>query len=502
MTIESGLIDLLVRSSLLLALIWLAAVCVRKAGGSAAMRHMIWLFGLGALLLFPLLSVLMPPLQLPVLPATAPPAAAEMVMSAPAVATPAVPAAVPAPTNSIGLGDLFLILYVTVAIGLLGRFALGHYLLARLWRRARPADGAHWQELLDGLTRLAGIRRPVMLRIATGPAMPMTWGTLRPRVLLPAEAAGWTDERRRVVLLHELAHVARADSLSRSVAAIICALYWGHPAIWYAARRMRLEQEHACDDLVLSLGAKASVYARNLLDVASAFQPPAIVGSMSVAMARTSELEHRLTAILRRGPRRRSSARFVTGSGAAALAATLLVATVVPVAALQQAPARTIDPPRAPSFPIQPTAAHAPSPLTAPSVPSPVTTPSPVAAPSVPKAIAREPVSSEDYDAMRARYDRELDVYNRQLEDYNRAVDAHERQVEDLRARGNLANSGNTGNSGNSGNWGNPGIPASPGRPGIAPTPPVSPVAPTWPTPPMAREAVAATAAVPAKPPT
>ena len=119
--------------------------------------------------------------------------------------------------------------------------------------------------------------RPVALRLAAEPAMPMTWGTFAPRILLPAEAAGWTDERRRIVLLHELAHVARADSFARSAAAIICALYWLHPAIWYAARRMRLEQEHACDDLVLSLGAKASVYARNLLDVAGTFQPPAIV---------------------------------------------------------------------------------------------------------------------------------------------------------------------------------------------------------------------------------
>lgn len=425
-------------------------------------------------------------------------------MSAPAAApaAAATPFAAPAPSDSIGLGDLFLLLYLTVAIGLLGRFALGHYLLARLWRRARPADGAHWQELLDGLTKLAGIRRPVALRIATGPAMPMTWGTLRPRVLFPADAAGWTDERRRVVLLHELAHVARADSLSRSVAAIICALYWGHPAIWYAARRMRLEQEHACDDLVLSLGAKASVYARNLLDVASAFRPPAIVGSLSVAMARTSELEHRLTAILRRGPRRRSSARFVTGSGAAALAATLLVATVVPVAALQRAPARTIDPPRTVAASTPVTAPSVPSPALVPSPASHVAAPLPPAAPAVLKPFARKPGSTESYEVMRARYERELDVYNRQVEDYHRAVEEHHRQVAELRAQGNLANSGNTGNSGNSGNWGNPGIPARPGQPGIPPTPPTSPTAPTWPTAPMAREVVAAVAAVPAKPPT
>src|SRR6185369_5567381 len=145
------------------------------------------------------------------------------------------------------------------------------------------------------------------------------WGTLRPKILLPAEARTWTDERRRIVLLHELAHVARRDSLGRAAATIVCALYWFHPASWYAARRMRLEQEHACDDLVLSLGAKAHAYARDLLEVAGS-------------------------------PRRRSSARFMAGSGAAALAATLLVATVAPVAAERPAPPR----PPLPATPVAP----------------------------------------------------------------------------------------------------------------------------------------------------
>ena len=128
------------------------------------------------------------------------------------------------------------------------------------------------------------------------------------------------------MLLHELAHVSRHDSFSRSAAAMVCALYWFQPVIWYAARRMRLEQEHACDDLVLSLGAAARAYARDLLEVAGAFRPPPLVAGLSVAMARNSELERRLTAIIRRGPRRRSSARFLAGSGAAALLATFLIA--------------------------------------------------------------------------------------------------------------------------------------------------------------------------------
>ena len=111
MSAGGGLVDLLVRSSLLLAMIWLAAACVRKAGGSAAMRHMIWLFGLGALLLFPLFTALMPPLHLPILPATASPPP-EIVMSVPMASVPVAAEAFAAQRESIGLGDLFQLLYL------------------------------------------------------------------------------------------------------------------------------------------------------------------------------------------------------------------------------------------------------------------------------------------------------------------------------------------------------------------------------------------------------
>ena len=173
MIAAGGLFDLLVRSSLLLAMVWIAAALVRRAGGSAAMRHMVWLLGLGALILFPLLSALVPPLPLPVLP--------DVFASPPRIAVPAETlAAMPAdpngaaPAASPGLGDLLQLLYLAAAAGLLSRLALGHLVLARVWRRARPIDDERWADLLDGLRGSLGIRRPVAMRIAGGPAMPMT----------------------------------------------------------------------------------------------------------------------------------------------------------------------------------------------------------------------------------------------------------------------------------------------------------------------------------------
>ena len=317
--------DLLVRASLLLALAWLAAVAVRRAGGSAAMRHLIWLACMGALVLLPFAAALAPPISLPILPAQpAGPTASPM------------PGGVAGEAGALDAAKLLWTLYLLGAAFLLGRILFGYHLLEKLWRDARRLPDSTWGDELARLSQRLGLRHPVELGSVAGLATPMTWGLARPRILVPSDACSWPDELRRTVLLHELAHVARRDSVSRAASACICALYWFHPAIWYAARRLQVEQEHACDDLVLSQGAKATFYARSLLDVAAGFGSPA--ASLCVAMARPSELEQRLRAIIGHAARQRPGRGFIAGVAASALAATLLAASLSPVRASRSAP--------------------------------------------------------------------------------------------------------------------------------------------------------------------
>jgi hypothetical protein len=116
-------------------------------------------------------------------------------------------------------------------------------------------------------------------------------------VLLPAAAFEWDAERRRSVLLHELAHVRRGDLRVQALAQAACAVYWFNPLAWIAASHLRSEREQACDDEVLRSGARPSTYAQHLLDIAKDLRTTRFP-SAALAMSRPRELEGRLVAVL------------------------------------------------------------------------------------------------------------------------------------------------------------------------------------------------------------
>jgi hypothetical protein len=161
------------------------------------------------------------------------------------------------------------------------------------------------------------------------PSLLVTWGLVRPKVILPATSGEWSDERARVVMSHELAHIRRGDWIVQLSAEVLRAVYWFNPLMWVACRRLRLESEQACDDEVMSHGVKGTDYATHLVELARSLNHRRHTWFPAPAMARPSSLERRVRAMLNnrldRGP-------ISTATRATIFALLLVIASVVAAA--------------------------------------------------------------------------------------------------------------------------------------------------------------------------
>ena len=141
-----------------------------------------------------------------------------------------------------------------------------------------------------------GVRRPVRLLRSLDHSMPMAFGIRTPTILIPAIADTWSDDRRRAVLLHELAHIDRRDCLTQLLAEATCIAYWMHPAVWLVAERLKVEREVACDDRVLTVGTAAGDYVSEALGVG--YLTTGIVFGAVIAVIAIGHFAFKMNAIL------------------------------------------------------------------------------------------------------------------------------------------------------------------------------------------------------------
>jgi len=330
--------ELATRVTLLLVAGWVTTGLLRRR--SAGARHAVWSFTLAGVLALPVLGTVVPEWRVPLAqPLERLSWMPEWILGeAPLDARPAPdlsPADAEAPSPAVPPLQLPLItktiagIWVAGTLAVLVVFGLGQLEMLLVLRRSRPAGGT-WREETRRTAEAVGLRRPVRVLVGPDAAVPMTWGLRRSVMLLPTGAEHWSAPRRRSVLLHELAHVARHDCALEWVSWIACALYWFHPGVWYAARRIRVEREQACDDFVVSAGTPAEVYATHLVDVAESIVVPRRRALAAPAMAAGGNLEARLHHLLDHTRPRVPLGR----SGRLAIGAATL-ALVAAVAALQ-----------------------------------------------------------------------------------------------------------------------------------------------------------------------
>lgn len=324
-----------VKATVVLAVACILAFALRRC--SAATRHLVWAMALAWVLAVPLLSLILPRwhIALPDLPNVSDAAGPGVAAAAPAA--PRLPprgdaqvsagTAVEAPSRAYPIA---LLAWAAGLLVLLVRLGTGVGRLRWLTSRARRIDNPAMLRLVAQLSALVELRRTVAVVTSDNVRVPMTWRLFRPLILLPGGAAGWPEDRLRLVLCHELLHVKRFDFLTQLLAQIVCALYWFHPLAWVAALRLRDEREFSCDDRVLQLGARAWEYAGHLVALASTLPIRGERYSTAVAMAQPSNLERRLVSMFNPNANRKGV------SAAAAFAVVLALACLVlPLAAVR-----------------------------------------------------------------------------------------------------------------------------------------------------------------------
>ncbi len=366
-----------IKTSAVLSLALLAAAAARRR--PAAIRHLILSAALIGLLLLPLLSLtpvgwrtaLCPgrprpveaPLQARPTPARSldfgpatdgelepPPSLSAMVGSGslPRAAIPVRPDASPGsipnqPVRGAGEGGRILdtaaaVLWLAGVGLLILRLFAGLAAAARLSAAGRLASETFWRALFERFLAIVPLRRQVRLKSHPEIPVPMTWGWRRPVILMPAGAEEWPEEERCSALFHELSHIQRADFLVMLAVRASLALFWWNPLAWAAYRRLRREQEIACDELVLRAGIKPSAYAASLLSFRRSSKPGWNPSAALMGLLGRSAFPERLAAILRQTKTLKEvkmKTRIML-AGAAALAV-LAIGTARPAAGVPRA---------------------------------------------------------------------------------------------------------------------------------------------------------------------
>lgn len=200
--------------------------------------------------------------------------------------------------NSLSL--IFPFLWILGLLFLLIKIGVGLNGASRITRSGERITGPPFQQILQQLCKVISLKRKVGLLSNRQILTPITWGVIRPVVILPEASRKWTKSQGLSVLFHELSHIKRGDFLVKIIARFICSIFWFNPIIWITYNSMKKEQEKACDELVLNSGIKPSTYAANLLSIKQVKQskwtpPTPVLGAFN-----RSQLNDRLIAILKK----------------------------------------------------------------------------------------------------------------------------------------------------------------------------------------------------------
>lgn len=153
--------------------------------------------------------------------------------------------------------------WLAAALALAVWFLWGHLRFRRFCASSLPCADAFVRDWLAA----CHLCRRVQVRTSDRVAAPLTYGILRPVILLPS-GMDWRDRAALFcVLEHESQHIRRFDTLRKALLAAALCLHWFNPLTWTLYVLSNRDMELACDEAVTTRGADRAGYARTLLNM-------------------------------------------------------------------------------------------------------------------------------------------------------------------------------------------------------------------------------------------
>ncbi len=213
---------------------------------------------------------------------------------------PAAEAASPRPKRAVAWWIVGVcVAWAAAAIGLV-RFLISVATLRRLRSSSIAIDDSTLLGMLDQLSQELKVKRPVRLCESRSLGVAATCGWRKPIILLPAAWRQWTEDERRAVLAHELAHIRERHFPKWFFCQLAVVAHFYHPIVHWLARQLRFEHELAADRLAARVFGNRARYASALAALALGSAPPTgAVASLGLFMSKPFLM--RRLAMLRQG---------------------------------------------------------------------------------------------------------------------------------------------------------------------------------------------------------
>lgn len=164
-------------------------------------------------------------------------------------------------TPAINAGQvIWAMIWIVGAVLLFTRLTIGWLSTQAIIRSAHPVVDREIRDIVRFCQRELNITTEPRVLLSERPISPFVTGVLEPVIVLTPAVMNCDPRGRRLVLLHEFAHIRRADCLTQLMVQVLGVFLWWNPLYWIAREKLQILREVACDEVVVSRTTHKNAY--------------------------------------------------------------------------------------------------------------------------------------------------------------------------------------------------------------------------------------------------